>query len=105
MTNRNQLLAKIAKKYGTPTYAYDPDLGFLGGPYVPLVTVEVEGLTFEFISYLGALFTVTAGDNPDWSANGIAFPSLSVSMPAEDLCIPALDTGSGSNNCRYGGST
>ncbi|SLN73907.1 hypothetical protein ROG8370_03639 [Roseovarius gaetbuli] len=32
-----------------------PDLGFLGGPYTPVVTARIEALDFQFITPLGAL--------------------------------------------------
>ncbi len=75
-------------------YSYDPDLGFLGGPYVPVLTVELNGaeaadtpLQFAFVSPLGALAGLAAG-SASASTLGeqpIAFPRISVSLPAEDL--------------------
>lgn len=67
------------------TYSYDPRLGFLGGPYVPLVTVELEGVTFEFATPLSAL-AVLAGAAPGGTVgSAIALPNMSVSLPGEDL--------------------
>lgn len=66
------------------SYAFDPDLGFLGGPYVPVVTVEITGLEFDFVNPLG-VFVALAGGGRSTAGATIPFPSLSVSLPAEDL--------------------
>jgi hypothetical protein len=55
------------------TYSYDENLGFLGGPFVPMVTVELDDVPFNFVVPLGRL---TAG---------ITLPRMSVSLPGEDL--------------------
>jgi hypothetical protein len=68
------------------TYAFDPNLGFLGGPYVPVVTVELQDVGFTFVTPLSSL-AVAAGalpGGPAWD-NGLVLPSQSVSMPGEDL--------------------
>lgn len=70
------------------SYSYDQNLGFLGGPYVPVVTVEIEGQTFEFVSPLGRLAALagsTAGTSLGEAA--VPFPSMSVSLPGEDLAL------------------
>ncbi|MEZ5796205.1 MAG: TadE/TadG family type IV pilus assembly protein [Paracoccaceae bacterium] len=68
------------------TYAYDARLSFLGGPYVPVVTTELEDVTFQFVTPLGALARV-AGATPGGPEIGadVVLPSNSVSLPAEDL--------------------
>jgi len=68
------------------TYSYDPNLGFLGGPYVPVVTVELENVGFEFVTPLSSL-AVVAGAAPGGPGydTGFVLPSQSVSLPAEDL--------------------
>ena len=66
------------------TYEDDIDLGFLGGPYVPVVTVEVTDLNFEFVNPLAA-FIALAGGGPSTAGGTITFPGLSVSLPGEDL--------------------
>lgn len=68
------------------TYAYDARLGFLGGPYVPVVTVELEGVMFEFVTPLSAL-AVVAGATPGGTVGAapVALPNISVSLPGEDL--------------------
>jgi len=69
------------------SYSYDNNLGFLGGPYVPVVTVEVQNLNFQFLSPLGALVGLAGGAaNPGLGAD-IPFPPMSVSLPAEDLAM------------------
>lgn len=84
-------------------YNYDPRLGFLGGPYVPVVTAELVGsynsqsttktdLMFEFITPLSALAAnagAASGTNvlPDGTncTGCIPFPAISVTLPGEDL--------------------
>lgn len=87
------------------SYRRDPNLGFLGGPYTPIVEVGVVTrahvdagladaveLRFSFITPLPGFAALAAGAVPgnitDSGADGqadIPFPDLSVSMPAEDL--------------------
>lgn len=69
------------------SYAYDPNLGFVGGPYVPLVTVELTTATFDFVTPLGALATLASGVvNPNGAPSGtVPFPAMSVTLPGEDL--------------------
>ncbi|WP_241482290.1 TadE family protein [Leisingera sp. ANG-Vp] len=69
------------------SYSYDQNLGFLGGPYTPVVTVELQNQSFQFVSPLGRLATLAgAAGNPDLGA-AVPFPSMSVSLPAEDLAL------------------
>jgi Flp pilus assembly protein TadG len=68
------------------SYAFDPNLGFLGGPYVPVVTVELDDVGFDFVTPLTSLAQV-AGATPgggSWDA-GLVLPAQSVSIPGEDL--------------------
>ena len=84
-------------------YEYDPRLGFLGGPYVPLLTAELVGTAgqtgyndfmFSFVTPLSAL-AATAGysdsqqlyaDDSNTNVGAqIPFPDVSVSLPAEDM--------------------
>lgn len=86
------------------SYSFDPNLGFLGGPYTPLVELAVvtaedvpdlensEELRFSFITPLPGLAALVGGGAPtnltDSGTDGladIAFPDMSVSLPAEDL--------------------
>ena len=78
-------------------YTYDSNLGFVGGPYTPMVDVGVittgpNELRFEFLTPLPALIAITAGaatsNFDDDDSNGLAdipYPDLRVSMPGEDL--------------------
>jgi Flp pilus assembly pilin Flp len=68
------------------TYSFDPDLGFLGGPYVPMVTVEFTDVNFIFVSQLGAFVTALTSDNSTLGAT-LRMPGMSVSLPAEDLAL------------------
>lgn len=67
------------------TYAFDPNLGFLGGPYIPVVTVEIDNLDFEFVTPIGALATLVQG-NPERDVGAsFRFPTMSTSLPGEVL--------------------
>jgi len=68
------------------SYTPDRDLGFLGGPYVPMVTVEFTCVTFTFVSPLGAPVTAMTGC-ASTLGRAIAMPGMSVSLPAEDLAL------------------
>lgn len=105
------LLEPILPSNATPrnvrlSYTFDPELGFVGGPYVPMVEVGVvtaadvasgnianaQEMRFEFITPLPALAVMAGGaatsnfdDDDTNSLADIPFPDLSVSMPGEDL--------------------
>ncbi|MFD1156584.1 TadE/TadG family type IV pilus assembly protein [Roseovarius aestuarii] len=68
-------------------YDYDSNLGFLGGPYVPVVTIEVQNLDFNFVSPLGNLAALAGGNAPPGLGADVIFPAMSVSMPGEDLAM------------------
>lgn len=68
-------------------YTFDENLGFLGGPYVPIVTVELQNLYFYFVSPLGALASLATGTQQNGLGGDIIFPSMSVSLPGEDLAM------------------
>lgn len=65
------------------TYDQDVALGFLGGPYVPIVTVELENVDFRFVTPLAAL----AGAGPSDLPGTVRMPGMSVSLPGEDLAL------------------
>ena len=67
------------------TYSYDPNLGFLGGPYVPIVTITLTDAWFTFVSPLGSILSLTGSTAETMPEQSLPFPPLSVSMPAEDL--------------------
>jgi Flp pilus assembly protein TadG len=66
-------------------YTYDARLGFLGGPYVPVVTVEMEDVTFEFVTPLAGLAAVAGATGNSGLDSTVTMPSMSVSLPGEDL--------------------
>ncbi len=65
------------------TYSF-ADLGFLGGPYVPLVSVELnDDVEVPFITPLGPLLqTFYGGGN---GLNNPSMPTMRATLPAEDL--------------------
>lgn len=78
--------------YSYSTDVYDP-IGFLGGPYTPVVTVDLVTadeagavtLPFNFTSPLGALAGLATGTGSYDLPMTIRFPAMSVSIPGEDL--------------------
>jgi hypothetical protein len=66
-------------------YDFDENLGFLGGPYTPIVTVELQDLDFRFIHPLGSLIALTGATATITDGLTIPFPTMSVSLPGEDL--------------------
>jgi hypothetical protein len=75
------------------TYEYDRNLGYLGGPYVPMVTVELYQppsltggqdvpIAFSFVVPLVNSAGALVGDA---SQSPFSLPNYSVSLPAEDL--------------------
>ena len=64
------------------TYSFDQNLGFLGGPYTPMVTVEIDLPNFQFISPVAPL--MRDADDPTTGAT-VGRGLFSVSLPAEDL--------------------
>ena len=79
------------------SYAFDPNLGFLGGPYVPMVTVEftrrdneaIAGETdvpFIFVSQLGFFVSALTGA-ASTLGQPLVLPRMSVSLPGEDLAL------------------
>lgn len=75
------------------TYSHDHRLGFLGGPYTPVVTAELVNLDFNFVLPLGPLVALAASDPTiaTTSPNGITLPAMSTSVPAEDLAAGAVE--------------
>jgi Flp pilus assembly pilin Flp len=66
------------------TYSFDPNLGFLGGPYVPMVTVEITDLEFRFVAGLGQIAGALTNSSSTLGAN-FTLPGISVSLPGEAL--------------------
>ena len=68
------------------TYSFDPALGFLGGPYRPMVRAEIVDLDFAFVTPLSAIGNLASGGNGDNDLGGpFSFAAMHVAMPAEDL--------------------
>jgi TadE-like protein len=67
------------------SYTYDARLGFLGGPYVPVVTVAMEDVTFDFVTPLAGLAAVAGATGSSGIGSTVTMPSMSVSLPGEDL--------------------
>ena len=84
------------------TYEYDPRLGFLGGPYVPIITARVVGsakdpgdvgdgespyneLPFQFVTPLSALAAQAGASDVTGIPGSIPFPGIEVTIPAEDM--------------------
>lgn len=77
------------------TYAYDPRLGFVGGPYIPLITARLVAnrdgpncsgeLCFAFVTPLSALAASAGASNSSGIPGTIPFPGISVTLPAEDM--------------------
>ena len=67
-------------------YDFNSNLGFLGGPYTPVVTVELNLDDFQFVSPLGALANAAGATNSTISST-VGYSNFSVSLPAEDLAI------------------
>jgi hypothetical protein len=67
------------------SYSYDENLNRVGAPYAPVVTVEIDDLTFEFISPLGRLAVLAGASDAGTLGTNFTFSSMSASLPAEDL--------------------
>ena len=79
-------------------YDYTPQLGFLGGPYTPMITAQLVGppgdggafgnFNFTFVTPLSALAAAAGVDDttgiPTEGAS-IPFPDVSATIPAEDM--------------------
>jgi hypothetical protein len=61
-------------------------LGFLGGPYVPMVSVSLQNLQHDFILPLGQLFAPWGG-GAGGGAGSVALGPLTATLPGEDLNI------------------
>ena len=71
----------------TVSYAFDPTLGFPGGPVTLYFSVAVSDLDFDFVTPLGALARLATGADPGTLGRSIAFPSMSASLPGEALLV------------------
>jgi hypothetical protein len=60
------------------------NLGFLGGPYVPMTTVRLQNLQHDFILPLGQLFAPWGNGGGGGNGN-IPLGPMTATMPGEDL--------------------
>jgi Flp pilus assembly protein TadG len=60
------------------------NLGFLGGPYVPMTSVSLQNLQHQFILPLGQLFAPWGGAG---GTGTVALGPLTAAMPGEDLNV------------------
>lgn len=74
-------------------YTFDGRMGFVGGPYSPVVTAELVDLNepdqafqFQFVLPLGPLAAL-ASNAAYTSPTRISLPSMSASLPGEDLAL------------------
>jgi hypothetical protein len=66
-------------------FRYDPaGLGFLGGPYVPMTSVNLQNLQHEFILPIGQLFAPWGGAG---GSGAVPLSPLTAAMPGEDLNV------------------
>lgn len=67
------------------SYTYDARMGFLGGPYIPMVTVSLVDAEFAYATPLAGLAALASASQSGLSTTAFPFPTLSVSLPSEDL--------------------
>jgi len=66
----------------TFTYAQDSSMGYLGGPFTAIVTVDLDLPEFNFISPVGSLIGLVGGPN---DVDSLDYRTISITLPAEDL--------------------
>jgi len=71
------------------TYSFDGRIGFMGGPYSPIVTAEFVNMNFDFVLPIAPLLALAANDPTiiATSPTSITLPTMSTSMPGEDLAV------------------
>ena len=62
----------------------DSGLGFLGGPYVPMTSVSLQGLQHQFILPIGQLFAPWGGAG---GTGTVPLGPMTATMPGEDLNV------------------
>lgn len=67
------------------TYTHDANIGFLGGPYTPIITVELVDIPFQTVTPLGALAAIATAGAGGGVSDTFTFPTMTASLPAEDL--------------------
>jgi hypothetical protein len=83
-----QIIDPLLPPAATPAnleFRYEPSgLGFLGGPYVPVVSVSLRDAQHDFFIPLGAMFAPWGGGDGGGNAS-LALPPFTATMPGEDL--------------------
>ncbi|MCK0104205.1 TadE/TadG family type IV pilus assembly protein [Pseudohalocynthiibacter sp. F2068] len=69
------------------SYSFDSNLGFLGGPYTPMVSVDLNLPQFQFASPLGTLATAAGAASAGQLGANITYQNFGVSLPGEDLAL------------------
>lgn len=67
------------------TYTHDARLGFLGGPYTPVISAEFVDLEVSFVTPLGRLTGIASRQATGGMSDTVRFPSMYAALPAEDL--------------------
>lgn len=67
-------------------YSADSNLGYLGGPYVPIVTVELTLPAFQMSFPIGALANLAGGGTGGFSGQP-QYRAFTITMPGEDLAL------------------
>jgi len=65
------------------TYTFDDQLGYLGGPYTPMVTVELTLNDFSFVSPITEWAIFGSGNG----THTMSYRTISISLPGEDLAL------------------
>ena len=67
----------------TIRYVQDADLGFLGGPYTPIVEIDLAGVSVTGLSVFGLARMYGGGEGTP--ATNLSLPTMSAVMPGEGL--------------------
>ena len=97
-TSVNVLLPDdVTRNHVRLTYAYNAQLGFVGGPYIPMITAELLDASgcngqvcFQFVTPLSALAAnAGAADVTGVPTEGgtIPMPNIAATVPGEDLNV------------------
>ena len=66
----------------TIRYVQDPDLGFLGGPYTPIVEIDLAGVPVSGLSVFGLAGMYGGGTK---HGSSLSLPTMTAVMPGEGL--------------------
>lgn len=67
-------------------YSADPNLGYVGGPYVPIITVELNLPAFQMSFPIGALANLAGGGAGGFTGQP-QYRAFTITMPGEDLAV------------------